>query len=119
MLSGLGLWDSRPRLSSPSRRQPGAAVPQGDRESDSISGFVYEPIPPFAEEVEMSEPSKPPEDLESLAAEREPGLVVEFLEFLRENKKWWLLPILLVFTLFGLLMVLANSAAAPFIYTLF
>jgi Family of unknown function (DUF5989) len=39
---------------------------------------------------------------------------------LREEKKFWLLPIVLVFIAFGLLLVLAQSSAvAPFIYTLF
>lgn len=68
----------------------------------------------------MPEPTDPPkEDLEKLAELPEPGLLVEFAEFLRENRKWWLVPILLVMGLFGVLMILANSAAAPFIYTLF
>lgn len=39
--------------------------------------------------------------------------------FLRDNKKWWLLPILVVLALFGLLVLLSGSGAAPFIYTLF
>jgi hypothetical protein len=67
----------------------------------------------------MTEPTEPPEDLEKLAQLKEPGLLGEFVEFLKENRKWWLVPILLMIGLFGLLMVLANSAAAPFIYTLF
>ncbi len=47
------------------------------------------------------------------------SLVSEFLYFLGQNKKWWLVPILLVMGLMGLLVVLAGSGAAPFIYTLF
>lgn len=47
------------------------------------------------------------------------GIVAEFWYFLKESKKWWLLPILVVFCLFGVLMLLSGSAAAPFIYTLF
>lgn len=43
----------------------------------------------------------------------------EFLHFLGRTKKWWLLPILLVMLLFGTLMFLGGTAAAPFIYTLF
>ncbi len=40
--------------------------------------------------------------------------------FLRERKKFWLLPIILVLLLFGVLIVLTSgSAVAPFIYTLF
>jgi hypothetical protein len=43
----------------------------------------------------------------------------EFWQFLRYNKKWWLLPILVVMLLFCLLMVAQGGALAPFIYTLF
>tara|TARA_Y100000590_G_scaffold60187_1_gene64063 strand:+ start:1781 stop:1933 length:153 start_codon:yes stop_codon:yes gene_type:complete len=44
----------------------------------------------------------------------------EFVEFLRERKKYWLLPIIIVLALFGILIVLSQgSAVAPFIYTIF
>lgn len=43
----------------------------------------------------------------------------EFWAFLAENKKWWLLPIIVVLFLFGLLIALGSTGAAPFIYTLF
>jgi hypothetical protein len=43
----------------------------------------------------------------------------EMLAFLGENKKWWLLPILATFLLFGGLLLLSSTAVAPFIYTLF
>ena len=44
----------------------------------------------------------------------------EFWEFLRERKKYWLLPIIIVLALFGALIVLSQgSAIAPFIYTIF
>jgi len=40
--------------------------------------------------------------------------------FLKERKKYWLLPIILTLLLFGVLIVLTSgSAIAPFIYTLF
>ena len=40
--------------------------------------------------------------------------------FMRERKKFWLAPIILVMVLLGALLVLAQgSAIAPFIYTLF
>ena len=45
--------------------------------------------------------------------------VWQLVEMLRENKKWWLLPIVLVLLLFGVLLMLGATAAAPFIYTLF
>jgi hypothetical protein len=44
----------------------------------------------------------------------------QFIAFLREEKKYWLVPIVIVFVLFGLLIVFSQtSAVAPFIYTLF
>lgn len=46
-------------------------------------------------------------------------LVQEFAQFIVENKKWWMIPILLSFALIGLLVVLSSTGAAPFIYTLF
>ena len=45
---------------------------------------------------------------------------LELWAFMRERKKFWLLPIILVLLLFGALLVLTEgSAVAPFIYTLF
>jgi hypothetical protein len=47
-------------------------------------------------------------------------LVLEFWNFLKERKKFWLLPIIVILGLFGGLLFLAQgSALAPFIYTLF
>jgi hypothetical protein len=44
----------------------------------------------------------------------------EFVQFLKQEKKYWLVPIVIVFVLFGLLIVFSQSSAvAPFIYTLF
>ena len=48
------------------------------------------------------------------------SLLGEFWQFLKMRKKYWLLPIVVLLVLLGLLLVLtANSAIAPFIYTLF
>lgn len=49
---------------------------------------------------------------------------MEFLsdlwKFLKERKKFWLIPMILVLLLFGVLIVIGGSSAiAPFIYTLF
>lgn len=44
----------------------------------------------------------------------------EFLEFLLHEKKYWLVPMVIVLVLLGILLVTAQSSAvAPFIYTLF
>ncbi len=58
-------------------------------------------------------------EFEREAAQEPPSLLREFWEFLRYNKKWWLTPIILVLLLLGLVAIVGNSAAAPFIYTLF
>ena len=41
------------------------------------------------------------------------------MEFLSQNKKWWLAPIVVSVLLLGALVLLGGTAAAPFIYTLF
>ena len=47
-------------------------------------------------------------------------ILSEFLQLLTEEKKYWLIPVAIVFLLVGVLMVVSqSSAAAPFIYTLF
>jgi hypothetical protein len=47
-------------------------------------------------------------------------LIKDLWEFMRDRKKFWLAPIVIVMVLLGVLIVLApGSAVAPFIYTLF
>lgn len=47
-------------------------------------------------------------------------VIKDFWGFLRERKKWWLAPIVIMLLLLGLLIVFTESSAlAPFIYTLF
>ncbi len=48
------------------------------------------------------------------------GLLGELSAFMRERKKWWLLPVIIVMLVVGTLLVFAQgSALAPFIYTIF
>ena len=48
------------------------------------------------------------------------SVLFEFIQFLRQEKKYWLIPVAVIFVLFGMLLVFAQtSAVAPFIYTLF
>ena len=48
------------------------------------------------------------------------SILIEFWEFLRVRKKFWLAPIVIVLVLFGALIVLTEGTAiAPFIYALF
>lgn len=47
-------------------------------------------------------------------------IAAEYLEFLRSQKKWWVLPIAVVLLALGAIIVLTQgSALAPFIYALF
>jgi drug/metabolite transporter superfamily protein YnfA len=52
-------------------------------------------------------------------AQQRSNIATEFWLFLRQSKKWWLLPIVVVLVMFGVLVFLSGTAAAPFIYTLF
>jgi hypothetical protein len=47
------------------------------------------------------------------------SLIGEFWSFLKQNKKWWMIPLLLVFLLLVGLTLFSGSPVAPFIYTLF
>jgi hypothetical protein len=48
------------------------------------------------------------------------SIAVEMWAFMRERKKWWLAPVILVLLLVGTLLIFAQgSALAPFIYTIF
>jgi hypothetical protein len=58
-------------------------------------------------------------DFENAARQAPATLLGEFWAFLRQNKKWWLLPILLVLLVLGILVVLSTTPLAPFIYTLY
>jgi hypothetical protein len=59
-------------------------------------------------------------DFEQAAkTQQKTGLAAEFWSFLKHNKKWWLLPIVVIVLAMGALVLLSGTAAAPFIYTLF
>ncbi|GIT64460.1 MAG: hypothetical protein Ct9H300mP23_00870 [Nitrospinota bacterium] len=48
------------------------------------------------------------------------SMILEFWDFLKTRKKWWLAPIVIIMLLMGSLILLTEgSAVAPFIYTLF
>ena len=47
-------------------------------------------------------------------------LIREFIDYIRQNKKLWLIPILIILGLVGLAVIISQSQAlAPFIYSLF
>ena len=48
------------------------------------------------------------------------SILVEFWDFIKVRKKYWLAPIIIIIALLSLLVIFAEtSAVAPFIYTLF
>lgn len=58
-------------------------------------------------------------EFERAASEVTAGFFSDFWFFLRENKKWWLIPLLVVLLGLGALFLVSGTAAAPFIYALF
>ena len=63
---------------------------------------------------------KAPTDFEKAADDAgDRGIWREFWGFLRENRKWWMIPLVVLLLLFGVLVLLAGTGFAPFVYTLF
>jgi len=59
-------------------------------------------------------------DFERIArSRREISFLEELLALMREHRKYWLMPIVMVLLVLGLLVFLSGTAVAPFIYTLF
>jgi hypothetical protein len=48
-----------------------------------------------------------------------PSFLGSLVDFLWNSRKWWLLPLILLLLLLSVALGLVNTAAAPFIYTLF
>jgi len=58
-------------------------------------------------------------EFERAAGESRGSPLRELVDLLRENKKWWLVPLLAMLLLMGVLVALSGTPVAPFIYTLF
>ena len=56
---------------------------------------------------------------QAAAKEGQTGFLRELWGFMKENKKWWLLPLILALLIFAALIFLSGTGIAPFIYTLF
>jgi len=50
---------------------------------------------------------------------KNPSLLRDLLIFIKQNKKWYLIPIIISILLLGILIALGSTGAAPFIYTVF
>jgi hypothetical protein len=64
----------------------------------------------------LAQPAEQSQDFAAQAEEIQPGLIVEFLDFLLHNKKWWLTPIIIVLLILGFTVMLSTSVVAPFMY---
>ncbi len=73
---------------------------------------------PKSDKPESDKPESP-NQFASQAEEQDPGIVREFVLYLQENKKWWLIPMILTLLAIGVVGLLAGSGLAPFVYTLF
>lgn len=69
----------------------------------------------------MGEDQKPYSDAEDVSqGVSKLSILKELWGFLRVRKKWWLIPIIIFFILFGILIIFSQSSTlTPFIYTLF
>jgi hypothetical protein len=56
---------------------------------------------------------------EQAQQEKQGGILKEFFLFLRYNKKYWMIPIVITLLALAVLVLLGGTAIAPFIYTLF
>lgn len=56
---------------------------------------------------------------EEAGREKQTGLLADVWRMLKQNKKFWLIPLIIALLVFGLLIMVGGTAAAPFIYTLF
>ena len=56
---------------------------------------------------------------EKAQQEEQAGIIREFFLFLKHNKKYWMIPILITLLALAALIILGGTAVAPFIYTLF
>jgi Family of unknown function (DUF5989) len=58
-------------------------------------------------------------EFEAAGQAKNAGVLGEFVAMMKQNKKYWLSPIILALLLVGVLIILGSTSAAPFIYTLF
>jgi len=65
------------------------------------------------------EPRRASEDFARMAEAPSSSLMREVYDMIRYSRKWWLVPVLVVLLIFGLLIFLGGTPAAPLIYTLF
>ena len=63
-------------------------------------------------------PERDETPFEKAAETADQSLAAELIAWLRHNRKWWLIPLVVMVALIGALTLLASTGAAPFLYTL-
>ncbi len=101
-----------PSRDSLSESEPGPRDPRNGDQSKSGEFWSGEGDPYAAGQSDES-------SFNQLSTETDPGIIREFVDFLRYNKKWWMTPIIVVTLILIGLAILIPSPVAPFIYTLF
>ncbi len=62
---------------------------------------------------------EPRKAFEEAGQQEQSSLLSELWQMVKENKKYWLIPLIVGLLIFGVLIMLGGTAVAPFIYTLF
>ncbi len=70
-------------------------------------------------DADRAQEAPPRGEFERQARLPQTGLLQEYWAFLREERKWWLLPLLAALSVSGGFVFLSGTAAAPFIFALF
>ena len=73
---------------------------ESPRTTDSVTGAADAALSGFADQAELGSRN----------------FAVELVDFLREEKKWWLVPIILCLAVIAIFALLLTTPAAPFIY---
>jgi hypothetical protein len=68
---------------------------------------------------DRADQSRQADDFQQQAEQTAPGLIFEFIDFARHNKKWWLIPIVVVLLILGVLVALQATGMAWALYTVF
>jgi hypothetical protein len=74
------------------------------------------PTPP---DKQNAEPDSAATEFARQAQEAPPSALAEIWSFLKQNKKWWVTPVVVILLLFGFLVIISGTSVAPFIYSLF
>jgi hypothetical protein len=81
---------------------------------EQVSEMIVNPKKP-----EPGQENQEKGQFELMAREARTGLLLDFWDFLRDNKKWWLLPIVITILLLGFFVLLSGTPAGSFLYTFF